>query len=388
MKNSLKRVIGGSLANLVDMLQAPVQPSDTQLEKLNAQQKQYAERVPGRKFRPIELPARRSEDLARLLGESREGLRPQGNLEEFAQNFLTQAPFAAATGGLGALGRTALGVGGAQAAKLAGAGHSGQLAAQIAAEGAPGILGGLNKHKKSLYEAAKSLVAGKRGDVGNLKESAIEISDRAARNEVDKAVKKHVKDTIETIQGNVQNKSADIGTLLENRMATHKLYSDIASFDPKSRSLSYLNEATKELNHAFERHGGDFFAHLSEADRIHAAQNMRTLVGDWINEKLYFPKNAFLKKKGGALLRAVPRLVEKAEKAVRKSVNPEINKYFGKIFMAASKNSVPEAIKYTTKLESALDKFAPAHGYQKETLPTKEENINQEPVTINGWIRK
>jgi len=361
-----KRTVGGSLVGGLESLQGLGSVPQSQVE-------QEIEKIAKLTNAPkisTGTPHTRSSQLLNLLGSTREELAPQGNLEQFLQRFGAQAPMAALGGGLigglrgvgSALGRSLAGTAAATGAENLGLPEWAQTAAQLGTEfGVSAKLkgpGSLSKHKENLYKSAEeSLTPGEKGSSRAIRDSFNKVED-ISKHETSKKVKDIVNHAREAIANNLDYKgNIDIKGAWENKKSLNSLAYELST--PKA-ARPYLKELSRGLNKVLEEHSPanpSFWKNLSDADKIHQAQNMNSVMREFI-DKHFGTKGSYIKKIILPLKGAF-RVIQGAENIYDYIKVPAIRNYYGKTAIAAAKENRGDFLKYAEKLTKAIQKNTP-----------------------------
>lgn len=379
----VKRTLGGAASSALEGLKNIVSPAEGEQDFLNFVKNLEAKR--GRSFNATRYPNEPSRGVEKLLGATQEELQPQGALESGLQRFLGQAPIAAATGGiagglrgaLNVLGRTAAGSAAAQGAESAGLPEWAQTAAQLGTElGISGRRHGLvrpNTLKEKSYKAAEeSLRPSERGSSKALRTAFDKIDDLRSH-ETNKKVQEVVRSARDVVAGNIDRYGKiDIKSAWENKKSLNRMRNE--SSVPRA-AIPYIDELSRGLNKVLEDHSPanpSFWKNLSTGDQIHRAQNINSVIGDFIDRNMSTKGRYF--KKVVIPLRGVMRVLEGGEKASHYLRMPDIRNYYGKVALAAAKDNLPDVVKYSNKLDRA---------FNKAEQNQRWEEIS--PDTESGW---
>lgn len=384
----VKRTLGGALSNIVDTGQSLLGT----LVKLANPATAFMEN------HPIDYIPSITKSAKKTFGVTDEQLAPQGLIESGAQRFLSQAPFVAA-GGIGGglrgiasdLGRTALGATAATAAKGLGAPEIVQDITQAATEvGAPILReklsslkrglkfeSPLTKHKASLYEQArKDLAPGSRGSIKALKPALDEIQ-KFNQFETSSKVRTVVNDAVESIYNNIEypHGRIDIGNAWESIKSLGKQIKDHKTPDGARQYLSKLQHGLKGVLEDYKPYNEAFWKNRTDANAIHTAQKMSSVIGDFAKNNLS-SKGSYVKK---VLipLNLVAKGLSKAEIAYDYIKTEPIRRWLGKTFEAAVKDNPGNFAKYALKLDKAID----TSGIKQKEQEVPEQKTRWKEIT-------
>ena len=298
-----------------------------------------------------------SETVQEVAGLTPEYLEPRNLPEQFIQRFSQFAPLAA-TGGLGGLGRTAVGSGVASLLGAAGLPEPLQDIAQLGTEIGLGVhagkiptIRGVQKVEDALARAAikpstlKSIVA------PQIQNALLGVESKLGT-EVSEKYATKIKHALETIENNISSKSINPSNVMDLRKKLYKLGREL----PADISAQYLEPLTKGINDFFAVYAAEnpsFYKHLKARDQLTALRNMNTITEKFAH-KLKLEKIPGI----GLISDVITKILNQGEKFARGLIgNQSARKYYFDAVAAAAEQNPTLFINNIKNLAQSVPEF-------------------------------
>lgn len=298
---------------------------------------------------------RPSELIQQLSGKPPEYFEPQSLPEQFLQRFSTFAPLTA-TGGLGGLGRTAVGSGIATGLGAFGAPESVQDIAQLGAELGTGFLGGRIPSMRQVQKTEDALA---RAAVGkNVQVRADAINDvlrnveEGLSTETSQKYAKKINHAIAKISNNLTKESINPSKAMDLRASLYKLQQEL----PSNINAKYIQPLTQGINNFFATYASEnptFYKHLKARDQLTTLRHMNGLASRFTNAL------QLNKLPGGEVVTTiVNKITDEGERFLRGILsNPAARKYYFDAISATAKDNPILFIKNMNNLGNYIPGF-------------------------------
>ncbi len=293
-------------------------------------------------------PPKPSEIIEREGKLTPEYLEPRSVGEKYLHRLAGSAPLAA-TGGLGALARTAVGSGVGTLLGSAGLPEPIQDIGQAVTELGLGVHSGriptIKAAQKAEYELAKSAVKPGSRSSAKLITNALGEIEKQLGTEVSKKYSGKIRHAIDTVGKNLIKGEINPNTAVDLRKKLYKLSSEL----PGDISKTYIDPLTKGINNYFATYAAEnpkFYKHLSSADKLTSLKHMKSYIGDFVGQL------QLNKLPGGELAtNIISKITKEGERFIRGlSTNSSARKYYFDAISSLSKDDPSLFIRNILKL--------------------------------------